>query len=810
MTPLRFAEVAVNAAHPARAAFTYAIPEGMDVGLGQAVYVPFGQRVLQGIVLGLSNDSGVPETRPVGAIADSAPLLSANHVALVRWMADHYLAPIWDCVATCLPPGFGQRPVTMVSPVEVPPLLPIDPKDHGILAYIGSHGQVTLEELQEKVHGITRARLARLQKAGHLTVAQGLIRPAGRARLVRRLALAKPAPEALTRALELETKQPRSIEARLLRLLAEQADVSLTRARESGAEPRHIQKLAGEGWLRPYEARLERHPLAERVFAAQPDLVLTLEQRAAANAIAAAPGVYLLHGVTGAGKTEVYLDLVRRTIEAGKGAIVLVPEISLTPQAVRRYGERFGDTLTLIHSELNTGERFDQWHRIRQDASQLVIGSRSAVFAPMRHLGLVVVDEEHEWTYKQNDILPRYHAREVAEELCRLAGATLVLGSATPDVITYHRSEQGQIRRLELLTRISPREGGETAVGRMPDIAVVDMREELKAGNRSVFSFPLRRAIRRALAVGEQAILFVNRRGSARFMLCRDCGFLPQCPACELAMGLDAHNLNTPQLRCHHCGRSKRLETQCPKCRGVRYRPFGIGTQKVEALARDEFPGARVARWDSDVARPKGSHEQMVQALEAGRIDILVGTQMLAKGLDLPHMMVVGVIDADVGLSLPDYNSHERTFQLLSQVAGRAGRRDRIGTVIVQTYEPEVAPIQCAASHDYRAFYEHEIAHRRRAGYPPFSRLVRLTFHDLNKENGLAEAARVAADLRTRRDAAGRADPDILGPALAFIPRVRGRYRWQILMRGRNPAPLLAAIRLGEGWAVDVDPASLL
>jgi len=806
----RFAQIAVNAGHPARTAFTYAVPEGMSVSAGQAVFVPFGQRVLQGIVLALSSESDVPETRPIGAIADAEPVLDSAHIALARWMADYYLAPLWDCVAPCLPPGYGQKPVTMVSPVEVPPLLPVDPKDHKILAYIAANGQVTLDELQERVHGITRARLMRLQKAGHLTIAQGLVRPAGHARFERRLALLRDANEALAHADELATKTPRSIEARLLRLLAEQFDVSLTSARGTGAGPRHVQKLAAEEWLRPYEARVERDSLAERIFLTRPDLVLTEEQETAAAVIASATGVYLLHGVTGSGKTEVYLDLVRRAIEAERGAIVLVPEISLTPQAIRRYGERFGETLAVIHSGLSTGERFDQWDRIRRGGAHLVVGSRSALFAPVPNLGLVVIDEEHEWTYKQEDPPPRYHARETAEELCRLTGATLVLGSATPDVVTCHRSEQGQLRRVELRTRIAPGPGGGTAVGQMPNVTIVDMREELKVGNRSIFSFPLRRAIRSALAAGEQSILFVNRKGSARFMLCRDCGHVPQCPACELTMGLDSPNLNVPALRCHHCGRTRRLGAVCPKCHGTRYRPFGIGTQKVEVLAREEFPGARVARWDSDVARPKGSHERMVEALEAGQIDILVGTQMLAKGLDLPQMMVVGVVDADVGLSLPDYHSHERTFQLLSQVAGRAGRRDRAGTVIIQTYEPEVAPIQCAANHDYRAFYEHEIAHRRRAGYPPFSRLVRLTFQHRLKDHGLAEASRIAAELRTRRDAAGRADPDILGPSPAYIPRLRGHYRWQILMRGRNPAALLSASRLGEGWAIDVDPASLL
>ncbi|MEO8538946.1 MAG: primosomal protein N', partial [bacterium] len=420
------------------------------------------------------------------------------------------------------------------------------------------------------------------------------------------------------------------------------------------------------------------------------------------------------------------------------------------------------------------------------------------------------LDEEHEWSYKQVDPQPRYHAREVAAKLCALTGARLVLGSATPDLVTYHRSEVGSIARVELLQRLSPKAEGDAVEGRLPTVEIVDMREELREGNRSVFSRPLRRAVHAALKAREQSILFVNRRGSARFVLCRDCGYLPLCPSCEVAMSLDVQSPIHTLLICHHCGRSKRLEDRCPKCNGARYRPFGVGTQRIELEARSQFPGARVARWDSDVSRQKGSHERMLQALEARDIDILVGTQMLAKGLDLPEMTVVGVVDADVGLSLPDFHAHERTFQLLSQVAGRAGRREKPGWVYIQTYEPEAAPIVAAASHEYRPFYEEEIAHRRRAGYPPFNRLVRLFYRHSNQEHALEEAARVGAELRLARDTAGRAEPDILGPTPAYIPRVRGEYRYQLLMRGRNPAQLLERVRLGENWHVDVDPASLI
>jgi primosomal protein N' (replication factor Y) (superfamily II helicase) len=807
---LPYADVAVNSGQPARVPFTYRVPEGIDPAPGQAVFVPYGTRVLQGIVLERRASSELEELREIQSIADPEPVLDAVHIALARWMCGHYLAPLWDCVATCLPSGYGQKAVTVVSPVDIPPLLPIYPQDQRILRYIAEHGRVTTEALKQAVHGVSLTRLQRLQRDGHLTVVQGLARPTGHARMERRVALERPVAEALARAVDLEAKQARSVAARVLRALAAEPDLSLTRTRElSGANAGHLRALQGDGWLREYEARVIRDPLAAYAFAERPPLVLTAGQQAAADAIGEG-GEYLVHGVTGSGKTEVYLDLVRRALDRGKGAIILVPEIALTPQAIRRYGERFGSTMAVFHSALGAGELYDQWFRVKSGAARLVIGSRSALFAPVQDLGLVVLDEEHESSYKQSDPQPRYHARDAARELCRLTGATLVLGSATPDVVSYHATEIGQATRLELGERVNPGSGGATGVGEMAHVSVVDMRDELRIGNRSMFSFALGRAIRQALARKEQCILFVNRRGSARFMLCRSCGHVPKCPTCEIVMSLDLSEPARAIIKCHSCGRHRRLEDECPACGSARYRPFGVGTQRVEAEAISTFPGARVARWDSDVATRKGSHERMVQALEAGEVDILVGTQMLAKGLDLPAMTVVGVVDADVGLSLPDYHASERTFQLLSQVAGRAGRRERAGYVFIQTYEPQAVPIVAAAAHDYRSFYESELAHRRRAGYPPFSRLARLTYRHRDREHGLKEAGRVATELRLERDIAGRAEPDVLGPMPPYIPRIRGEYRWQITLRGREPAQLIERVRLGQGWAIDIDPMSMM
>ena len=804
-----YAEVVVNSGQPARMAFTYAVPEGLGPVAGQAVFVPYGPKVLQGIVLSLAPTTELAEVRPIAAIADPEPAIDATRISLARWLSAKYLAPLWDCVSVCLPSGYGQKAVTMDSPIDIPVLLPIYPEDQRILQYIAANGGVSVDALSDAVRGVSLTRLRRLQREGRLTVVQGLARPPGHAKMERRVQRLRSPDELIARAEEFEKKTPKSIAARVLRLLAGAPELRSAVVHQAGAGTSHLRSLANDGWLREVEVRVERDPLAAFRFPHKPPAILTPEQQAIIDAVVLGEE-HLLHGITGSGKTEVYLELVRRTLDAGKGAIVLVPEISLTPQAIRRYGERFGDTLTVFHSSLGVGEKFDQWYRVQRGDARLVIGSRSALFAPVSNLGLVVLDEEHEWSYKQTDPQPRYHAREAARELCRLTGATLVLGSATPDIETYHASETGQMRRLEMLSRVSPGEDGATSEGRLPQISVIDMREELKRGNRSIFSTPLARAVRIALQRGEQSILFVNRRGSAKFMLCRACGFIPVCPACELPMSLDLSAPVDPRLRCHHCGRGRRLEERCPKCDSTKYRPFGAGTQRVEQDARAAFPNARVARWDSDVASRKGSHEEMVGRLERGEVDILVGTQMLAKGLDLPRMTVVGVVDADVGMSLPDYRAQERTFQLLSQVAGRAGRRDLDGFVYIQTYEPEASPIQAAAGHDYRSFYEVEIAHRRRAGYPPFSSVIRLVFRHRDQEAGLAEASRIASDLRLRRDVAGRAEPDILGPMPTYIARLRGEYRWQITLRGRDPGRLLGEIRLGNGWSIDVDPVGVV
>jgi primosomal protein N' (replication factor Y) len=530
----------------------------------------------------------------------------------------------------------------------------------------------------------------------------------------------------------------------------------------------------------------------------------------------------LLHGVTGSGKTEIYMRALAEIIAQGKQGIVLVPEISLTPQTIRRFGARF-KRIAVVHSQLSIGERYDTWRRCRDGLVDVVIGARSALFAPLPNLGLIAMDEEHDPSYKQAEA-PRYHARAVALELARRAGAVLIFGDATPDVATYYRATRGEFKLLELPKRVM---GHRAEVSRqpsavsgqrsdpdvqyldLPPVEIVDLRAELKAGNRAMFSRALQREMARVLAAREQVILFLNRRGTATFILCRDCGHVFKCRRCDNPMTFHGSG---DQLVCHHCNRRERVPTKCPQCGSARIRYFGVGTEKVEAEIQTLFPKARTLRWDWDVTQGKrgSAHEAILEKFTLRQADILIGTQMIAKGLDLPFVTLVGVISADTALNLPDFRAGERTFQLLTQVAGRAGRSVLGGKVIVQTYNPDHYAIVAASAHDYRAFYEREIAFRRAQGYPPFNRLIRLIYHHTNDKRAQEESARMHNALMTRIAQRGLPSLDLIGPAPSFFHRVRGEYRYQIVLRGPDPHALIADLALPLGWRVDVDPVSVL
>jgi primosomal protein N' (replication factor Y) (superfamily II helicase) len=596
-------------------------------------------------------------------------------------------------------------------------------------------------------------------------------------------------------------------QAALLQLLANRDGP--VPARETGATPATVKALEGKGLILTSDVQVWRDPLLDREFISCAPPTPTVAQDAALEQIQASlrqsgkdvAAAFLLHGVTGSGKTEVYMRALAEAVALGQRGIVLVPEISLTPQTIGRFASRFSGRVAVLHSRLSPGEQFDEWQRIKDGAFDVVIGPRSALFAPQPDLGLIVIDEEHEWTYKQEEQSPRYHAREVALKLGELTGATVVLGSATPDLETYHRAETGRYRLLELPQRITVR--GESA---LPEVELVDMREELKAGNRSIFSRSLSRAIGQTLADHEQVILFLNRRGTSTFVQCRNCGFVMRCPRCDLALTYHARG---ETLSCHQCNYRKAIPDVCPVCWSRRIRYLGLGTERVEDEVRRAFPAARTLRWDRDVTGRKGSHERILDAFLAHEAEILIGTQMIAKGLDLPMVTLVGIISADTMLHFPDIRASERTFQLLSQVAGRAGRGARSGRVVVQTYVPDNYAIAAGAKHDYASFYRQEIELRRQHGQPPFSRLVSLVHTHANSEACRIGAEKVFRRLAEKRDREG-VSLELVGPAPMFFARIRGRYRWQIVLRGADPARLLDDFPLSQGWVVNVDPMTLL
>jgi primosomal protein N' (replication factor Y) len=494
--------------------------------------------------------------------------------------------------------------------------------------------------------------------------------------------------------------------------------------------------------------------------------------------------------VAASGKTDVYLEAVRRTIDAGSGAILLVPEVSLVPQLADRVRSLVGDDLAVLHSGLSAGERHDEWWRILRGEARVVVGTRSAVFAPIE-AGLIVLDEEHDGGYK-SDRTPRYDARWVARRRAVLMGARLVLGSATPDLVTLARVRGGHAERARLDDR---------RVGGVPQIEVVDMRAELAAGNRSIFSEALADALGALERGREQAVLLINRRGAATFVLCRDCGESLRCPDCELPF---VYHLAGGTLRCHHCGRSADPVDRCPACGSTRIRYFGAGTQRVEAELRARFPGLRVARLDSDALAARRGFESVYDDFREGRIDALVGTQLAAKGLDLPTVTLSAVVAADVTLNLPDYRAAERTFSLLAQVAGRAGRGPRPGRVIIQAYAPGHYAVRGAAALDVDGFADEELLRRRLLGYPPFSLLARLI---------VADADRAAAEARGGEVAAAVATPgvEVLGPQPSYVARRAGRYRFQVVIRAPDAELRLRALeRVPPGVAIDVDPESLL
>ncbi len=852
-----FAQIAVNIP-TLSGVFDYQIPPEMEgkIGPGHLVTVPFGKQTAQGVVFRLVTEPSVPETKAILDLLDPLPVLTAAQIALAEWLAEATLSPLAACIGLMLPAGLAQQADTLYQTVDGGRQTvdegPRSTVHRRLLQLLAERGPLRGRQIDRHFAKVDWRKTAQyLVRSGVLTSQSILPAPTVRPKFVRTAQLAVPPEQAEAAMPDLgkteATLRRRQAALRYLMGEPEEVNVSWVYA-ESGCNLSDLQELAERELIALRETEIWRDPL-EKIEGEDPRIenssfVLTAPQeRALADilkaftSLSSSPAPFLLHGVTGSGKTELYIRAAQESIRRGKGAVILVPEIALTPQTVRRFLARFPGQVGLVHSRLSEGERYDTWRRARRGLLKVVIGPRSALFTPLPEIGLIVVDECHDGSYYQSEP-PFYSAVSAAMEYARLCGAVCVLGSATPPIALRYNtltpppsgsppifSENGGRWRgvplphlLELPERVERRS--------LPEVHVVDMREELKSGNRGIFSRELADALDDVLKKGQQAILFLNRRGTATYVFCRQCGYVAKCPQCDTPLTLHVEQLegapastlqpsnSSPRpgqslLICHRCGYHRQMPKTCPTCGSEQIRAYGLGSEKVEAEVRERFPSARPLRWDWETTRQKDSHEIILGHFVAHRADVLVGTQMLAKGLDLPLVTLVGIVLADVGLNLPDPFAAERAFDVLTQVAGRAGRSSLGGRVVLQTFQPEHYVIQAAAGHDYAAFYNKELAERRKLGYPPFKRLVRLEYRHFEAAKAEAEARRMAERLSTDIQADKRTETDIIGPVPCFFSKVGGWYRWQIVLRGPDPASLLRGKKLAD-WRVEVDPVSLL
>jgi primosomal protein N' (replication factor Y) (superfamily II helicase) len=835
-----FAQVVVNVPSIA-GVFDYAVPASLagKIGVGYLVIVPFGKQTVQGIVFRFVDSPSVPNVKDILEVLDEEPVLTQPQLALAKEMADSTLQPLASIIGLFLPVGLNQQADTIFdirdsilddknSNIElsnITALKNISPNtkkltiEDRLLSLLRLRGALRGRQIDTHFAKVDWRKTANfLVKKGVLSAKGVLPPPRVRTKFIRVAQLAVPPEEAQAAMESLGTKQTLGRRQSALRFLIQQPEaINLSWVyAESGCNLSDLEELEERGLIRLFESEIFRDPLEKtsrhvNTYTSKEILELTPEQAGALKEITnvirnAQHATFLLQGVTGSGKTEIYIRAAEEVVKRGKQAIILVPEIALTPQAVRRFVSRFPGQVGLVHSKLSEGERYDTWRRARSGKLKVIIGARSALFAPLPSIGLIVADECHDSSYHQSEP-PFYGAVDAAQMYAHLCGAVCVWGSATPALTQRYQADTKQIRKLDLPKRIV--ESG------LPPVHIVDMRDELKAGQRGIFSRLLLKELESTLKRGEQAILFLNRRGTATYVFCRDCGHVLKCPNCETPLTLHVEKLtgsqvdkldeNLPTLLCHQCGYERGKPKTCPSCGGKQIREYGLGSEKVEAEVNALFPKAKTLRWDWDTTRKKDAHDMILTHFSNHKADVLIGTQMLAKGLDLPLVTLVGVVLADVGLNLPDPFSGERVFQTLTQVAGRAGRSERGGKVVLQTFDPDNQVIQSASRHDVNGFYEYELEQRKRLGYPPFSRLVRLEFRSQDQASAEKEARQVAEKLV----AISSQYLAVIGPVPCFFAKVGGYYRWQIILRGANPQELLRELKL-DGWRVEVDPVSLL
>ncbi|MGN6810128.1 MAG: replication restart helicase PriA [Thermomicrobiales bacterium] len=827
---LPWAEVAVQGQWDGDrlATLTYEVPAQLRgrIGAGQLIWAPLRRKLTLGVVVALHDRRPSFSARPVHAPVEPEFRLSQAQLALAQWIAARYCCTFFEAALPLLPPGASRRSGVHLAPTGAPPPLSgLSPKARRLLTLLEERGETSLHTIQQELGSSLDTVVRKLEQLGLVERLARVINDLPQAREDHWVRILPPALAASDTATLVGPRAPRQVA--VLDLLRRQARLSPNAGDEppaplpigdvyrlTSANRTILRALEEKGFIEVFGAPRAAEPAALRPRRYDAPPPLTPAQSRVWTALAAALATrrfapFLLHGVTGSGKTEIYLRAAAATVRAGRQVLVLVPEIALASQIVARFANRFPGRVAVLHSALRDAERYAQWELVRTGERPIVIGPRSALFAPVPDPGLIVLDEEHETAYKQEAPPPRYDARAVAEELARLSEATLILGSATPDIGTRWRAESGQIGLLELKGRVGPALGGAAGAAplELPAVRAVDMRQELRAGHTGLFSRPLLDLLRDTFAASEQTILFLNRRGLATFVQCRACGAVFSCPRCDIPL---VYHGDRELLICHRCNGREARPRRCAACGSTEISYFGAGTQRVEREVRALLPRARVLRWDQDALSAKVDAAALLAKVQAHEVDVIVGTQMVAKGLDLPLVTAIGVINADTLLNLPDFRAGERTFQLLTQVAGRAGRRGPGGRVIVQSYTPEHYAIQAALSHDYADFYREELDFRHRHRYPPFSRLARFIYRHADEATCAAEGDRLARLIAHAAYAANVEDLDLMGPTPCFAAKIRDLYQWQLILRSGALDTILRDLRIPRGWQVDVDPVSML
>jgi primosomal protein N' (replication factor Y) (superfamily II helicase) len=813
---------------PIHRSFTYSVPPDLESRAvpGARVLVPFtaGERV--GWIDSVATAEAPDGTRPLSAILDAAPSVPRNLLRLCRWVAGYYVAPLGQVIRTALPAALSshstemvERANSVVDPAELSEL------ENEVIDWLSeTAGARAVSRLRrERGDRAWWPAIRRLEGKGAVRVVTEPARPEPPVRTRRVVRLTRELPSLRERD-EVFGRARRQRECwEWIESVGGIAELSHL-VTQLGYSYSVINGLVAKGVARVEDEEVLRDPYAAIQAGSAPELTPTEDQQTAIAALLEAarqprPSPFLLYGVTGSGKTLVYIELLREIVDRqGRTAIVLVPEIALTPQTVGRFKAVFGDRVAVLHSALSDGERYDEWRALRSGAKRIAVGARSAIFAPLPELGAIIVDEEHESSYKQSDA-PRYHAREVGLVRAHDAGAVCVLGSATPSLESWANVVSGKYGLLRLPRRVA---GGSMPITRVVDLRLERKRRREEAVTRPsdvVLSTELTDAVNERLRRREQTILLLNRRGYANFVQCRECGEVWDCPSCAVSL---TYHRRRSRLTCHYCLSEEETPTCCRRCDSVDISFRGIGTEQVERAVEEAFGGTRIARMDVDTTSARWSHHRILERFGRGEIDILMGTQMIAKGLDFPNVTLVGVINADVGMNLPDFRATERTFQLITQVAGRAGRGPKGGEVLVQTSLPKHYAITCSLAHDFEGFAERELEARREPRYPPFCKLVNLVFSGTNQEATEQEAHRAAAWLLGLVRKRGVSGLELVGPAPCPIERIRNRWRWHILLRSEVAATLGRVtryfgeryrVRSGKGElrvAIDRDPVALL